>query len=134
MEGFAKLAGVAGELDGLLAGIDLLDGEAMKPKPGLDGSNILVGRAKLAAELVRREPLVVARGTLRVHILDQSMKSLFLAIAAPQHKMNSLQWKFLWRLPAIVGRVGQRMDCPFDSDAGAFVDGCSNPACNGDRL
>ena len=43
-----------------LAGIDLGDGEAVAGEPGFDGGDVLVGRAELRAELVGREPLVVA--------------------------------------------------------------------------
>ncbi len=41
------------------------------------------------------------------------MKRLFLGAASSKHEMNSFQRKALGRLPAIVGRVGQRTGVPF---------------------
>lgn len=131
MESFAKLTGVAAELEGLLAGIDLFDGKAMRLEPGLDGGNVLVRRPELLAKLLRREPLVVTRTARSMQILDKLMQGLFLAVAAPQHQVDSLQRKALGRLPEIVGCVGQRMDCSVEDDAGAFVDRLRDPACDG---
>src|ERR1700693_5068326 len=62
VKGRLNLSGGAGKLNDRAPLGHLGDLEAMRPEPGGDRLDVLVGGAKLLSEFLRREPSVIVRG------------------------------------------------------------------------
>ena len=122
VESLAQLGNVAGELDGLLAGVDFDDVEAMAAEPGLNGRDVLIGRAELLAELLGRQPFVVIGGAWSMQIADELSKGGFLAVAALEDEMHAFKRHAFGRGSAIIGWIRQRMHSAFEGDKPAFID------------
>ena len=133
MEGIAQLGGVAGELDGLLAGIDLDDVESVAAEPGLNRRNVLVGGSELLAEIVRSQPFVVTGRTGGVHLADELAEGGFLAGAALEDQMHAFQRHVIGDGSAVVCRGRQRMHKASESYEPAFDDSRGGRRLLGDR-
>jgi hypothetical protein len=83
--------------------------EPLSGQPCFDRSDVLVRRAELLAELLRRKPLVVVRMAWRVQLAHQLIERRLLAPAPLQHQVNPLQRCAIRCGSAIVLRVCQRM-------------------------
>jgi hypothetical protein len=112
MESAAKLAHVAGELDDLSARKRSGYAEPLSGQPCFDRSDVLVRRAELLAELLRRKPLVVVRMAWRVQLAHQLIERRLLAPAPLQHQVNPLQRCAIRCGSAIVLRVASGYTVP----------------------
>jgi len=100
----------------------------------LDGGDVLVGGAKLLAELLGSEPFVIAGRTGRVHVADELPQSGLLRWAAPQHQVQALKRHAVGRGSAIIGGIGQRMNGSLQGHASALVDGSGDAVARERRL
>src|SRR5580700_6590686 len=106
----------------------------MAAEPGGDGGDVLIGGAELRAELVRGEPLVVARRAGCVQLRDELVERGLLAGAALQDELHAVKLHAVGRGTTVVGGVGKRADGMRERDALGFVDGTNNADSGRDAL
>jgi len=126
VEGVAQLADVARELERAFAGIDLGDAEAVIAEPGGDGGDVLIGGSELRAELIGREPLVVAGRAWRVHAGNELAERGFLIGAALQDELQAVKQHAVGRCTTVVGGVGQRVHGVRERNELIFIDGADD--------
>ena len=123
VEGPADLPGVAGEFNGCFAPADTRYGKAMRLEPCDHPRDIRLSRAVQLAELLRREPLVIAAAARSVGILNKLAKRGLPRGRALKEQKHAFSWKRINNRTLIVAGLGQRMYVASEGDALAVIDG-----------
>ena len=122
VEGFADITRRAGEVDHHLIGVDVIDGEAVGPKPARDRVEILLRQSVHFSLLCRREPLAeIGRALVgeAVNILVQLLLELGRPLQLQQHV---IQGEVVIHTATIIFSAGFRARVAAQPDPLAFID------------
>src|SRR5215471_5666833 len=114
------------ELDHATPSRYLADLKPMRLQPRDCDLNILIHRAEVLAEFVRREPLVVVRRAFVLLLIEQLPERPFLFGAALQHQQHAVQRQIGRRSSAIVLWTREGVSVSLQDQAPAFVYGFSD--------
>jgi len=125
-EGIADRACRAGKLDELPALRSRCDAKSVRGEPGGGGFEVGIGGAELLAELLRREPLVVAGRAACVGGLQELLQRGLAVRRTVQQKKHSSRGKGIGNRPAVIGGSRQRMHAALQRDQAGLVDRLSD--------
>jgi hypothetical protein len=104
MEGLQHLAGRPGKFDHYPAGIDQIDGKAVRLEPSRDRRQVLLRQAVALSKLLCGEPVMEIRRLGLRKSIDIFVECLFLLGRAPQLEPQMLHRKAIRDRAAVVGR------------------------------